>query len=57
MLLLSTAGCGGFSGSKSVSPGSFFMPGLMQTAPPPARIGIPESPATNPPAPVDNQAE
>jgi hypothetical protein len=26
-------GCGGFSGSKSFSPASFFLPGLIQNAP------------------------
>jgi hypothetical protein len=29
------AGCGGFSASKTVSPLDFFMPGLIQAAPPP----------------------
>jgi hypothetical protein len=28
------AGCGGFSASRSVSPATFFLPGLMQTVPP-----------------------
>jgi hypothetical protein len=34
-LPLVTAGCGGINASKSVSPASFFLPGLMQAAPPP----------------------
>ncbi len=27
-------GCGGVSGSRSVSPGTFFLPGLMKNEPP-----------------------
>jgi hypothetical protein len=30
------AGCGGLTLSKSVSPASFFLPGLLQADPPPA---------------------
>lgn len=35
---LLTGGCGGFSGSHSVSPASFFLPGLMQNTPCPAPV-------------------
>jgi len=45
-VLASCAGCGGFSGSKSFSPLSFFLPGLMKAdpKPPPAEIiTVPES--------------
>jgi hypothetical protein len=35
-LLLGGAGCGGFSASKSVSPASFFLPGLLKADPKPA---------------------
>ena len=35
--LLFTAGCGGISASKSVSPLDFFMPGLLKAAPPATR--------------------
>ena len=31
------SGCGGVSGSHSVSPGSFFLPGLIRTEPPPGK--------------------
>lgn len=31
--LLALSGCGGFSGSHSVSPASFFLPGIVQTQP------------------------
>jgi hypothetical protein len=30
------AGCGGIRASHSVSPASFFLPGLLKVAPPPA---------------------
>jgi len=33
-ILLVATGCGGFSGSHSVSPASFLLPGLMQADPP-----------------------
>lgn len=33
LLLVLCAGCGGFSGSHSVSPASFFLPGLMKAEP------------------------
>jgi hypothetical protein len=33
---LGIAGCGGVSGSQTVSPASFFLPGLIQTVPPPS---------------------
>jgi hypothetical protein len=32
--LLLLAGCGGISGSQSVSPASFFLPGLLKADPP-----------------------
>jgi hypothetical protein len=35
-LLLPAVGCGGFRGSYSVSPASFFLPGLLKADPPPA---------------------
>ena len=35
MLALFGAGCGGINASQSVSPASFFLPGIMKTAPPP----------------------
>jgi len=35
-LLLPGAGCGGITVSKSVSPASFLLPGLLQADPPPA---------------------
>jgi hypothetical protein len=41
LLLGLGAGCGGFSGSHSVSPASFFLPGLIKAAPAPS----PEAPA------------
>jgi hypothetical protein len=34
-LPLMMAGCGGINASKTVSPASFFLPGLMQATPPP----------------------
>jgi hypothetical protein len=36
VLLLLLTGCGGLTASKSISPASFFLPGLIQAAPPPA---------------------
>ncbi len=33
-LALCGAGCGGISASKSFSPASFFLPGLMKAGPP-----------------------
>lgn len=35
-LPLVVEGCGGINASKSVSPASFFLPGLLQATPPPA---------------------
>ncbi len=35
-IILLCVGCGGLSGSHSVSPGSFFMPGLLKADPNPA---------------------
>jgi hypothetical protein len=35
LLALGIAGCGGVSGSQTVSPASFFLPGLIQVTPPP----------------------
>ncbi len=34
-ILLLGAGCGGISASKSVSPATFLLPGLLQTGPAP----------------------
>jgi hypothetical protein len=47
ILLLFVAGCGGLTASKSISPASFLLPGLMQASPQPAH---PEStlPAVEP---------
>jgi hypothetical protein len=39
VLLTGAAGCGGVSGSQSVSPASFFLPGLLQVTPPPTLEG------------------
>ena len=33
LVAIVTAGCGGFAASKSVSPASFFLPGLLQNSP------------------------
>jgi hypothetical protein len=33
-LALGSAGCGGINASESVSPASFFLPGLLKTDPP-----------------------
>jgi hypothetical protein len=35
-VLLPAFGCGGLRGSYSVSPASFFLPGLLKADPPPA---------------------
>jgi len=37
VLLLLGAGCSGINATKSVSPASFLLPGLLQNDPPPAR--------------------
>jgi hypothetical protein len=34
ILIAATTGCGGFAASRSVSPASFFMPGLLRVEPP-----------------------
>jgi hypothetical protein len=39
ILLAGAAGCSGINGSQSVSPASFFLPGLLQVTPPPALEG------------------
>ena len=39
VLALVGAGCGGINASQSVSPASFFLPGLLQVTPPPALEG------------------
>ncbi|HTJ00798.1 MAG TPA: hypothetical protein VL527_18090 [Dongiaceae bacterium] len=36
LFLLLGSGCGGINASQSVSPASFFLPGLMQADPPAA---------------------
>jgi hypothetical protein len=36
-LVLLGGGCGGINASQSISPASFFLPGLLQTDPPPAQ--------------------
>jgi len=46
-LLLLVAGCGGINASKSVSPLSFFLPGLMKADPPPTHPDQP-MPAADP---------
>jgi hypothetical protein len=33
-LALGCAGCGGINGSQSISPASFFLPGLLKADPP-----------------------
>jgi hypothetical protein len=38
-LVLLGAGCGGFSATRSVSPASFFLPGIMKADPAPATPG------------------
>jgi hypothetical protein len=47
-LMLVGAGCGGISASKSVSPASFFLPGLLKADPPPAQSD-PVLPGNEPP--------
>jgi len=39
-LPLLLAGCGGIAASQSVSPASFFLPGLMQALPPVADTNL-----------------
>jgi hypothetical protein len=36
VLLLFLTGCGGLTASKSISPASFFLPGILKADPPPA---------------------
>jgi hypothetical protein len=40
-LALATSGCGGINGSQSVSPASFFLPGLIRAKPQPADPTVP----------------
>jgi len=35
-MLLAVSGCGGFRASKSISPATFLLPGLLQADPPPS---------------------
>ena len=35
-LLVAISGCGGIRASKSISPATFLLPGLLQADPPPA---------------------
>jgi hypothetical protein len=45
---LMATGCGGFSGSHSVSPASFLLPGLLKNEPPPpAEAPAPQLELTN----------
>ena len=37
LLLLAGAGCSGINASKSVSPATFLLPGLLKAEPPPAK--------------------
>jgi hypothetical protein len=39
-LLGLTAGCSGINASHSISPASFFLPGLLKADPPPAAIDL-----------------
>ncbi len=54
LLLVLSAGCGGFSASRTVSPLSFFLPGLMKADPPPtpvpAQQDLSPQPEQSPPA-------
>jgi hypothetical protein len=36
------AGCSGINASHSISPASFFLPGLLQADPPPAQLDAPQ---------------
>jgi hypothetical protein len=54
LLLCGGVGCGGINASHTVTPASFFLPGLGQVTPPPApapEAGLPgpaeEAPASN----------
>jgi hypothetical protein len=42
--MLGCAGCGGINANQSVSPASFFLPGLMKAAPPETNtpVALPE---------------
>jgi hypothetical protein len=46
-LLVVTAGCSGINASHSVSPASFFLPGLLKADPPPMTndVTVPQLPA------------
>jgi hypothetical protein len=48
-LALLSAGCSGINASKSISPATFLLPGLMQADPPPAQPDL-ILPAQKPPA-------
>ena len=54
VLGLLTAGCGGFSGSHTVSPATFLLPGFMQTTPAPSPDAV--APAALPSTPILAQA-
>jgi hypothetical protein len=47
-MLILCAGCGGISASRSVSPASFFLPGLLKAEP---KLPTPDD-SVPPPAPV-----
>jgi len=44
-MMWSLTGCGGFRGSQSVSPASFFLPGILKAEPKPFS---PDSPVSQP---------
>jgi hypothetical protein len=52
-LVLAGAGCGGFAASPSVSPATFFLPGLLKADPPP----VPQDLALPDAAPAEELAQ
>jgi hypothetical protein len=52
-LVLLLAGCGGFHASPSISPASFFLPGLIQSRPP---APVPEVETAEKPIPTLTEA-
>jgi hypothetical protein len=41
ILSVVTTGCGGFTASRSISPATFLLPGIMKNDPPPASVPAP----------------
>jgi hypothetical protein len=54
MIVTLVTGCGGLMGTHTISPATFFLPGIVQTPPPgPESIVLPQQAALPPTAPAN----